>query len=993
LHFGKREGTRGARRPRAPSARRNIELQQTFLNPSICRFCRGAILATQGFIGGLPQMCPDVTIKEVVSHESTPKTMTIEILTTKLFIPRPRPELVPRPRLLSLLEAGIHRKLTLVAAPAGFGKTTLVSAWATAGTRPFAWLSLDVPDNDPARFWSYLVAALNTLPTLPQPFTSPDSELDMTPLSPARLTELLNQLATLPAPCVLVLDDFHLIHDNTIHEAIAFLLDHLPPTLHLVIATRADPPLPIARLRARGEVTELRAGELRFTHAEAAAFLYTVTGIAFTEEHIAVLAKRTEGWAAGLQMAALALQAANQPGTTPDVTQFIHAFAGSNRFVLDYFIEEVLESQPATIRDFLLHTSVLTRLNGALCDAVLSDEAGTKPRASAEILKALDAANLFLVPLDDHREWYRYHQLFADLLQHRLAQTAPQLAPKLHQRASLWYEAHAQYSEAIAHALQGTDFERAAALIERTVEAVLMRSEVRTFLAWLEQLPESTILHHPTLCLYQAWIMLMAGNPWTLIESRLETAIHAAESFPSQTTASVPVKAAPLLSFIALYRGEVEEAAMLSERALAEIPPEDTFLRSLAAWSLGIGQLAIGHTADGKALLEEVTRASRQAGNILVAALVLCHQAEMAWREGKLHRAQQLYKQALDLATDADGQRLPIAGNALMGLGEIYREWNTLDVAEDAFKEGIALTERWSEVSALDGYIGLTQLHYERGDTESAEASLRRAETIAEHFDTTDIDDLLVALLRARINVHRAAAGDLASAAAVAQWLEERQLGATSLPREDHSYTVQHLQKYELLVLARWLHIQGQHDTALNVLQTVLPRFVARDRPGMILEVLALQAVILSALGREPEALDTLKQALNNAAPEGYLRTFLDEGPPLRRLLEQVTSASEKRHTYAVTLLAAFEAESKTESPPATPRPSPPFIPAPAALLSEREMEVLKLLPSGLSITDIASRLYISTNTARSHLKNIYSKLEAHSRYEAVARAQELGLL
>ncbi len=937
-------------------------------------------------------MCPDVTIK-AINQESTPKTVTIEILTTKLYIPRPRPELVSRPRLLALLEAGSHRKLTLVAAPAGFGKTTLVSAWATAGTHPFAWLSLDATDNDPARFWSYLVAALNTLPTLPQPFTSPDSELDMAPLSPARLTALLNQLVTLPTPCVMVLDDLHLIHENTIHEAITFLLDHLPPTLHLVIATRADPPLPIARLRARGEVTELRAGELRFTHAEAAAFLYAVTGIAFTEDHIAMLAKRTEGWVAGLQMASLALQAANQAGTPPDITQFIHAFAGSNRFVLDYFIEEVLENQPAAIQDFLLRTSILTRLNGALCDALWNDEAETAPLASTEILKALDAANLFLVPLDDHREWYRYHQLFADLLQNRLAQTAPQLAPQLHRRASLWYEAQAQFSEAIAHALKAADFERAASLIEQSAEAVLMRSEVRTFLAWLEQLPESTILCHPTLCLYQAWVMLVTGNPWTLIESRLEAAIRATESFNPQTTAHVPAKAASLLSFVALYRGEVEKAAMLSERALAEIPPEDTFMRNLAAWSLGISQLATGQTADGKALLEEVTRVSRQSGNILVAALVLCHQAEMAWREGKLHRARQLYEQALDLATDAGGQRLPIAGNALMGLGEIYREWNALDAAEEAFKEGIALTERWSEVNALDGYIGLTQLQHERGNNEGAEASLRRAETIADHFDTTDIDDLLVALLRARINVQRAAAGDLASAAAVAHWLEERGLNVADLPREDNSYAAQHLQKYELLVLARWHHIQGQHDTALNVLQTVMPRFVARDRPGMILEILDLQAVILSALGRESEALDTLEQALNNAAPEGYLRTFLDEGPPLRRLLEKMTSASKKHHPYAATILAAFEAESETKAPAATPRPSPLFTPAPAALLSEREMEVLKLLASGLSITDIASRLYISSNTARSHLKNIYSKLEAHSRYEAVARAQELGLL
>ncbi|MBN1922115.1 MAG: tetratricopeptide repeat protein [Anaerolineae bacterium] len=919
--------------------------------------------------------------------------MTIEILTTKLYIPRPRPELVARPRLLALLEAGLHRKLTLIAAPAGFGKTTLLSAWATAGTHPCAWLSLDETDNDPARFLTYLVAALNTLPTPPQPFTLPDSEFDIAPLGPERLTTLLNQMAALPTPCMLVLDDFHLIHDTTVHEAIAFLLEHLPPTLHLVIATRADPPLPVARLRARGQITELRSGELRFTHTEAAAFLNSATGIALTEDHIATLTRRTEGWAAGLQMASLALQAASSPGSAPDVGHFIHAFAGSNRFVLDYFIEEVLENQTAAIQDFLLCTSILTRLNGALCDALLSDETTPTPRDSAKILHALDAANLFLVPLDDQREWYRYHQLFADLLQNRLTQIYPDMMPKLHHRASLWYEAHAQFPEAIAHTLQGADFERAATLIEQVAEAILMRSEIRTFLSWVEQLPESTILCHPTLCLYHAWILLMMGHPWALVESRLEAARQATEHFASQATSFVPAKAAPLLSFVALYRGEIEEATELATRALAEIPPKDTLLHSLATWSLGISHFATGKTADGKALLEEVTRTSRQAGNILVAALVLCHQAEMAWREGKLHQAQQLYEQALDLATDADGQRLPIAGNALIGLGEIYREWNALDAAEEAFKEGIALTECWSEVNALDGYIGLIQLQHQRGDHRGAETSLRRAEAIAEHFDTTDIDDLLVALLRARINVHRAAAGDLASAAAVAHWLEERGLNAPDLPPDDHSYAAQHLQKYELLILARWLHVQGKHDAALNVLQTVLPRFVARDRPGMILEILTLQAVILSALGREPEALDTLEQALNNAAPEGYLRIFLDEGPPLRKLLEKMTGANKKHHTYAATILAAFEAESKTESPPAAPRPSPPLTPTPTALLSEREMEVLQLLPSGLSISDIANHLYISSNTARSHLKSIYSKLEVHSRYEAVARAQELGLI
>ncbi len=919
--------------------------------------------------------------------------MTIETLATKLYIPRPRPELVSRPRLLALLESGLHRRLTLLAAPAGFGKTTLLSAWATTSMHPFAWLSLDEADNDPARFLIYLVAALDTLPGLPQPFALPDSELEMTPLSPARLITLLNQLATLPVPCVLVLDDYHLIHDDAVHAAVTFLLDHLPPTLHLVIATRADPPLPVARLRARGQLTELRSGDLRFTHAEAAAFLDAVTGIALTEEHIAALASRTEGWAAGLQMASLALQAATLPGTKPDIAHFIQAFAGSNRFVLDYFVEEVLESQPAPIQDFLLRTSILAQLNGSLCDALLSAEAGRSPQSSAQILHTLETANLFLIPLDDHREWYRYHQLFADLLHNQLAQVHPDAAPELHLRASAWYEAQSRFPEAIAHALQGADFERAANLIERIAETILMRSEVRTFLTWLEQLPETTINRHPYLCLYHAWILLLAGHPWTFVESRLEAAMRATASFAPQASTSGFAKAAPLLSFVALYRGEIEEATALSQRALAEIPLEDTFLRSLAAWSLGISHFAAGRTADGQALLEEVTHASRRAGNILVAVLVLCHQAEMAWREGKLHQAQRVYQQALALATGADGQHLPIAGNALMGLGEIYREWNALDAAENAFKEGIALTECWSEVNALDGYIGLAQLYHERGDAEGAEVSLRRAEAIADHFDATDIDDLLVALLRARLDAYRAASGDLASAAAVARWLEKRGLCTATSPPQDNSYTAQHLQKYELLVLARWLHIQGQHTVALDVLQAVLPRFVARDRPGMILEILALQAVILSALGRDTEALDTLDQALSSAASEGYLRVFLDEGQPLRQLLEKMQSAGRRHHPYASTVLAAFEPEPKAEPPPLFPQASLPFSPAPASLLSDREMDILRLLPSGLSISDLADHLYISANTARSHLKNIYSKLEVHSRFQAVARAHELGLL
>jgi len=640
--------------------------------------------------------------------------MTAPILTTKLHIPSLRRKLVPRQRLLERLDEGLHRKLTVVSAPAGFGKTTLLGEWIQsqeAGGPPtvkVAWLSLDSDDNDPARFSACLAAALQQADERIGQVGRQAFELGGSSLQESYLVRLINQVAVLPDRFVLVLDDYHLITAQVLHDAVTFLVDHLPENLHLVLATRADPPLPIPRLRARGHLTELRQSDLRFTAEEAAAFLRDVMGLDLSTKDVAALEARTEGWIAGLQMAALSLQGHSpQPATR---SAFVQAFTGSHRFVLDYLVEEVLDQQPPALQEFLLKTSILDRFSGSLCDAVLeigdrrsetgdgrveaTDRQDLVPNIqspSQQILENLESSNLFIVPLDDERRWYRYHRLFSDLLRKRLWQTSPALVPALHHRASAWNEQQGLMAAAIEHALAAQDLERAVALIEEIAEATFMRSEIATFLNWMERLPDESVRSRPTLCFFHAWALLMSGRSLDAVEQRLQD-VACVQGDPDSTDI-MEGRMAALRAYLMLLQADTRHLAALCRQALQHLPESDLFLRNTVVWMLNVAELGARDLQHGSQALEEVARMGEEMGNPLIAVVALCHQAKLQMRLGRLYRAQEVLKQALQLATHPPGRRLPIASEPLIGLGELEREWNHLEAAADYLTQGIELAK------------------------------------------------------------------------------------------------------------------------------------------------------------------------------------------------------------------------------------------------------------------------------------------------------------
>ena len=892
--------------------------------------------------------------------------MTTPLLTTKLYIPPPRPNLVPRPRLVERLDEGLRlgNRLTLISAPAGFGKTTLLSEWVGSCGRPVAWVSLDKGDEDPARFLSYFVAALQTIEANVGEGMLSAFQAPQPPPIEAILTALINEIAALPDPCALVLDDYHVIKAQPIHDALTFLLDHLPSQMHLIIATRVDPPLPIAHLRGRGQLTELRLTDLRFTHDEAAALLNQVMGLDLSADDVVALASRTEGWIAGLQMAAASMQGQE------DVAGFIQAFTGSDRYILDYLIEEVFHRQPSSVQTFLLQTAILNRLTGSLCDAVTGQDDGQAT------LERLERANLFIVPLDNERRWYRYHRLFADLLRKRLHQAQPDLVPTLHSRASGWYEQNELMAAAIDHALSAGDLERAARLIEQAAEATLMRSEIATFLSWMEMLPDELVRARPLLCVFHAGALLWGGCPLDAIEARLQDAVEA------DPDGSVTGEVAAIRALLAAHQGDVRHSTELSDRALELLPEESLFLRSVVAGSLGLAYLWSGDIVAATRTFDKLARIGQETGNFMLTVMALRRLARLRRMQGQLHEARAFYEQALELAVDRQGRPLPIAGLAMTGLGELWREWNDLEAATRYLTEGIELIHQWAETGTLEGYLYLARVRQAQGDEDGTREAIQKAQQLALKTDTTEVDDLSVALQQARL---WAAQGNLEAAL---RWVEERgvgrDVGPTALETRDDLLDY-HLRKYEYLVLARVLIKQDQPDKALALLEPLLPRMEQQGQIGMVIEIQVLKALALQAQGNVAQAITALERALSLAEPGDYVRIFVDEGPPMAQLLYEA-AARGIAPDYTGKLLAAFpvsEPASTSQEPPAEM----------VEPLSERELEVLHFIEEGLSNREIAQKLFLSMSTVKVHTYNIYSKLGVHSRTQAVAKARALGIL
>jgi LuxR family maltose regulon positive regulatory protein len=919
--------------------------------------------------------------------------MSASLLTTKLYMPPASPRLVSRPRLIRQLDEGLHlnQRLTLVSAPAGFGKTTLLSDWLRHAERPVAWLSLDDGDNDPLRFSAYLLAALQSIDpkigqsaaTILQSPQPPDLE--------SLTTSLVNDFAETQQQLILVLDDYHLIDAGPIHEMLSFLLDHMPPPskgLHLVIATRADPPLPVARLRARGQLNELHVADLRFTTEEAAEFLNQVMGLDLSAEDLSAMEARTEGWIAGLQMAAVSMRG------RADVSAFVQAFTGSHRYIFDYLGDEVLRQQPDDVRQFLLQTAILDRLTAPLCEAVrfgLAESPSTpvgdavvegagpdpEPVGSQAMLEYLESNNLFILPLDDKRRWYRYHHLFADLLRQRLQWEQPELEPELHRRASEWYEEHGLIPEAVSHALASGNLERAADLIEWTAWTTLARGEIGTLRSWLDRLPSELTRSRPQLGVLYAWALAYGGD-LERIEPHLQ----------SVDVQQVPGEVAALRAYVASLHDELPRATELAHQVFEYLPERKWYSRGIAAVILGMAPLSSGDPAAAIQTLTEAVQMNQAAGHTHLAAIAVTMLGEALQMQGRLREAAETHRQALRLASEKGNLPAPFAGLAHVGLSRQLYEWNDLEGAAHQAEQGIELCRLGGLVEAIPaGCFILSQIHLARGQPDQA---VQMIEETARAAQRAGNDYVLARAAALRMRLWMTHHDRVPASHWMGQLLPDTGGGTSYLRELIHLAQVRELMASA--VLATPVHKDRVRKT-LELLRCLLPAAKAAGRVENTIEILVLQAVALQLLEHAEQASSALRHALSLAEPEGYVRTFVDEGEPMARLLRRAL-AKGIAPDYVQKLLAAFE-ESAQPLPPATQAPvDQPLVDQPLVdPLTEREMEVLRLIAAGLSNREIAQELVVAVSTVKSHINHIYGKLDAKSRTQAVAKAHGLNLL
>jgi LuxR family maltose regulon positive regulatory protein len=892
--------------------------------------------------------------------------MATPVLETKLFVPKPRPGLVPRRRLGELLDRGAASRLTLVSAPAGFGKTTVLAEWLAAEGRSIAWLSLDSGDDDATSFWTYVITALHTvLPGVGAIELALLQESQPPPIEGV-LTTLLNDLGEISGDVVLVLDDYHVIDSSDVHDAMAFLLDHAPPQLHVVIASRADPVLPLARMRARGDLVEIRAADLRFTQDEAADYLTETMGLPLTTQDVAALEERTEGWIAALQLAALSMEGRD------DVADFIAGFAGDDRFIVDYLVEEVLRRQTDQVQTFLLQTSVLDQLNGPLCDAVTGQEGGKA------VLESLDRGNLFLVPLDDRRQWYRYHHLFADVLQARLLDEQPEHVHELHQRASAWFASNDLVADAVRHSLAAGDVDRAGYLIEEAMPLIRRARQDALLLAWAQSLPEPVVRRSPVLCVLSAWSQLMAGD-LDAAEHRLDDADAALAAGAEDEdlraawadTEDLRTAAGMILVYrasVAQARGDLPGTVRNARRALDLAGPEDHFVRGGASGFLGLAAWAAGDVEEALATFSQAVRSLHAAGNLVDELDGAIPLADMWVASGRPSRARRLCEQALQTATESEVPHLRATADLHVTLAELDRELDDLTSAESHLETARVLGERASITeNRYRWYVVMAQVRAARGDHEAAMQLLDQAESLYRRGFHPEIRP--IAAMKARLLI---AAGDLSPALA---WADDRGIGVGDDP--------DYLREYEHLTLARLLLAQDSSEV-LDLLDRIHTAAEDAGRQGSVLEIRVLQALAHQAADDLPSALAALCRALINAPePETHVRLYLDEGPPMVALLRHAADADDDAAGERARRLLEHAAQAEE------PEPQRSLVNP----LSKRELEVLRLLDSELTGPEIARELYVTLNTLRTHTKSIFTKLDATTRAAAVHHARELGLL
>jgi LuxR family maltose regulon positive regulatory protein len=869
--------------------------------------------------------------------------MSPHLLVTKLYTPPARKGLVTRHRLIQLLNDAWQqdKKLTLVSASAGYGKTTLVTEWLRSLQEKSAWLSLDETDNDPARFLAYLIAALQLIDKGIGVKTQAMLQSPQ-PLPPeVVLTTLINEIALTPHSFILVLDDYHQIQTLPIHKQLDFLVEHLPPQMHLVIVTREDPPLPLSRLRARGQMVEIRQNDLRFLPEECADFLQRIMGLNLDTDDINALERRTEGWIVGLQLAAISMQGRD------DLSNFVEDFTGSSHYILDYLIDEVFDQQPVEIQDFLLRTSILDRLTGSLCDVVVNRT------DSHDLLDSLDHANLFIFPLDQSHTWYRYHRLFADLLRQRLCTSDIITESKLHHIASQWFSTQRLIPEAIHHALEASDWEQAATLINDSIVPMLRSGELMTLIGWLKALPDDVIFTRPELCQNFGWALTLTGQ--------LDTAdvylLQAEKIARDDETLLGPILVAR--AYHLRVSGNVSQAINYAHRALSILPQADSLSRGLAALTLGLAYWNLGDYQASERAFIEVDRAAQQSGNDYARMTAHSYLGNIQAVYGHLHKAAELCQQVIQ-----SGGQSPFVSPAHIGLAALYYEWNQLDQASQEVQIGIDQSQRMGNPLILcDGYRIKAIIDQGFGNPEVALSTLKNADQLVENKQVSPLARLRIAACHVQV----ALAQENHTAA---QFWAEQATDPSGVSLYDPCLGLTPI----YIFLAR-----QKKKEAAERLRELYNTASQKGCGAGIVEIRLLQA--LSA--ESPEgALQFMEEALKMAQPEGFIRTFVDKGEQVKILLERLKSQGGDLKEYILTLLASFGETSKVSASQGLVEP-----------LSERELEVLRLLEQGLSNGGIAERLVVTTGTAKSHVHNIITKLGVSNRAQAVVQAKLLKLI
>jgi len=896
---------------------------------------------------------------EQLSHDQSK-----HLLTTKFYVPPTRSIQIARPRLVDLINSGLDRSLILISAPAGYGKTTFVGRWLKETKVSSAWLSLDAGDNDPIRFLHYLLTAL--IPIAPaiegelfgmlQGIQSTQFESVLNPLS--------NELASVSDPFVLVLDDFHVLHSDSVLKMISYLLEHMPPQMHVAILTRTDPPLPLARLRARGQLLDIRADQLRFTQAEINTFLNEAMGLTLSANDLSAMEKRTEGWIAGLQLAALSMQGSK------DTHGFVLAFTGSHHYVMDYLVEEVLKLQSKEVGAFLLQTSILDRLSGPLCEAVVEGEPAEGVDGQA-MLEALEEMNLFTIPLDDERCWYRYHHLFADVLRKRLEHQYPQMLPEVHRRASQWYEQNGLFAESIQQAITAGDQDRAAHLIEENGCLLLMSGEVATLLNWTDAIDFQSEAH-PWLAIQKAWALALTGDL-----NRIEPTLQIPEKLlaplePSEEVKTMRGTIAAARAHCANSRGDSQMAAEYAQEALQQLPLCSSIsksIRSVATSILGDASWINGNLEEAIKAYTEAMKIGKEANNQNMVIIANSNIADILLLQGALHRAADTYAQSLQMAVRPDGQRSPLAAKMFAGTARVAYELNRLDEAEENLLQCIELSRIWRDIGQeAYAYSILARLEQARNHPDKTQEAMREAERLTGEVMLSPAWSIQV-----RSNLTRI-------------WLSQGNLERPSQRIQKRGLNIDdeipYQRESEYVLMLRVLLARGDYADAIILSNRLLHQGETTGQVGVVIETLILKALAHQGKKETEQALASLERALTLAQPEGYVRVFLDEGEAMTRLL-CLAQSRQVGNGYAAVLLSEIgKISCMTQL-------SMQLLIEP---LTTREVEVLKLIEAGCSNQDIAGQLFISLPTVKRHISNIYSKLGAKSRTQALAIGKELKI-